>query len=55
MLQRLKTALAQEKSGKTLENLLKKIYQIINYLYLSKKKKKKHKKVYNNVMSSIKI
>ena len=45
MLQRLKTALAQEKSGKTLENLLKKIHQITNSLYWSKKKKKKKKNI----------
>ena len=52
MLQRLPIALAQVKVGKTSENLLNEIIQIINSLYRAKKISKK---VYNNIISSIKV
>ena len=52
MLQRLTIALAQVKTGNTSENLLNKIRQIIYSLYRAKEITKK---VYNNIMNSIKI
>ena len=52
MLQRLPIALAQVKGGNTSENLLNKIRQIIISLY---REKKVTKKVYNNVIHSIKL
>ena len=52
MLQRLTIALAQVKTGNTSENLLNKIRQIIYFLYRAKEITKK---VYNNIMNSIKI
>ena len=52
MLQRLPIALAQVKAGSTSENWLNKIRQIIYSLYRAKEFTKK---VYNNVMYSIKI
>ena len=52
MLQRLPIALAQVKSGSTSENLLNKIRQITYSLY---REKEITKKVYNNIMNSIKI
>ena len=52
MLQRLPIALAQVKAGNTSENLLNEIRQIINSLYRAKQITKK---VYNNIMNSIKL
>ena len=52
ILQRLPTALAQEKAGNTSENLLNEIRQIIYYFH---KEKEVSKKVYNNIMNSIKL
>ena len=52
MLQRLPIALAQVKVGKTSENLLNEIRQIIYSLYQAKETTKK---VYNNIMNSIKL
>ena len=52
MLQRLPIALAQVKTGKTSENLINKIRQIIYSLY---QEKEVTKKVYNNIMNSIKM
>ena len=52
MLQRLPIALPQEKAGNTLENVLNEIHQIIYSLY---QEKKIAKKVYNNIMNSIKL
>ena len=52
MLQRLPIAPAQIKAGKAYENLLNEIRQIIYYLYLAKETTKK---VYNNIISSIKV
>ena len=52
MLQRLPLALAQVKAGNTSENLLNKIHQIIYYMY---QVKEITKKVYNNIMNSIKL
>ena len=52
MLQRLPIALAQVKGGHTSENLVNKIRQIIYCLYHAKEITKK---VYNNIMSSIKL
>ena len=52
MLQRLPIALAQVKTGNTSENLLNEIRQIICSLYRAKKTTKK---VYNNIMNSIKL
>ena len=52
MLQRLPIALAQVKAGNTSENLLNKMRQIIYYLYRAKEITKK---VYNNIMNSIKL
>ena len=51
MLQRLLLALSQLKAGNTSENLLNEIRQIIYSLY---KAREITKKVYNNVMNSIK-
>ena len=51
MLQRLTIAPSQVKASNTSENLLKKIRQIIYYLYRAKEITKK---VYNNIMNSIK-
>ena len=50
MFQRLPIALAQVKAGNT--NLLKEIRQII---YSFHRAKGIHKKVYNNIMNSIKV
>ena len=52
ILQRLATALVQVKGGNTSENLLNKIRQIIYSLY---REKEITKKVYNNIMNSIKL
>ena len=52
MLQRLTIALAQVKAGKASENLLNEIRQIIYPLHWEKKITKK---VYNNIMNSIKL
>ena len=52
MLQRLPTALAQVKAGNTSENLLNEIRQIIYSLYQAKEITKK---VYNNIMNSMKL
>ena len=52
MLQRLLTALAPVKAGNTSENLLNEIRQIIYSLYRAKEITKK---VYNNIMNSIKL
>ena len=52
MLQRLPIALAQVKAGNTSENLLNEIRQIIHSLY---QVKEITKKVYNNIMNSIKV
>ena len=51
MLQRLPIALAQVQGGNTSENLLNEIRQIKYYLYWAKKISKK---VYDNIMNSIK-
>ena len=52
MLQRLPIVLAQVKVGNTSENLLNEIRQIIYSLYRAKEITKK---VYNNIMNSIKV
>ena len=52
MLQRLPIALAQVKIGNTSKNLLNKIRKIIYSLYRAKEITKK---VYNNIMNSIKL
>ena len=52
MLQRIPIALAQIKAGNTSENLLNEIKQIIYSLYRAKEITKK---VYNNIMNSIKL
>ena len=52
MFQRLPIALAQVKAGNTSENLLNEIRQIIHSLY---GKQEVTKKVYNNIMNSIKL
>ena len=52
MLQRLPIALAQVKAGNTSENLLNEIRQIIYSFYQAKEMTKK---VYNNIMNSIKL
>ena len=52
MLQRLLIPLAQFKAGNTSENLLKELLQIKYSLY---QKKEIIKKVYNNIMESIKL
>ena len=52
MLQRLPIALAQVKAGNTSENLLNKIRQIIYSLYRAKEITRK---VYNNIINSIKV
>ena len=50
--QRLPIRLAQVKAGNTSENLLNEIFQIINSLHQAKEITKK---VYNNIMNSIKL
>ena len=52
MLQRLSIALAQVKAANTSENVLNKIRKIISFLY---REKEVTKKVYNNIMNSIKL
>ena len=52
MLQRLPIALPQVKAGNTSKNLSNEIRQIIYYLY---REKEVTKKVYNNIMNSIKV
>ena len=52
MLQRLPITLEQVKGGNTSENLLIEIRQIIYFLY---QVKEITKKVYNNIMNSIKL
>ena len=52
MLQRLLVALAQVKAGNTSENLINEIRKIMYYLFPAKEI---NKKVYNNIMSSIKL
>ena len=52
MFQRLPIVLAQVKAGNTSENLLNEMRQIICSLYRAKEITKK---VYNNIMNSIKL
>ena len=52
MLQRLPIALAHVKAGNTFKNLLNEIRQIIYYFYRAKEVTKK---LYNNIMNSIKL
>ena len=52
MLQRLSIVLALVKAGNTSENLLNQIRQMIYFLYQAKEITKK---VYNNVMNSMKL
>ena len=52
ILQRLPIALAQVKVGNTSKNLLNKIRQIMYSLY---REKESTKKVYNNIINSIKL
>ena len=52
MFQRLSIALAQVKAANTSENVLNKIRKIIYFLY---REKEVTKKVYNNIMNSIKL
>ena len=52
MLQRLPTAFAQRKAGNNSENLLNEIRQILHSLY---QLKEITKKVYNNIIKSIKV
>ena len=52
MLQRLPIALAQVKAGSTSENVLNEIRQTVYSLY---QQKGITKKVYNNIMNSIKL
>ena len=52
MLQRLPIALAQVKASNTSENLLNEMRQIIYSLY---RENEITKKVYNNIMNSIKL
>ena len=52
ILQRLPISLAQVKAGNTSENLLNEIRQIMHSLYQAKKITKK---LYSNIMNSIKI
>ena len=52
MLQRLPRALAQVKASNTSENLLNEVRQIIYNLY---QEKEVTKKVYNNMINSIKL
>ena len=52
VVQRLPIALAQVKTGNTSENLLNEIRKIIYFLYRAKEITKK---VYNNIMNSIKV
>ena len=52
MLQRLPIAFAQVKASNTSENFLNKIREIIKFLYRAKKITKK---VYKNIMNSIKV
>ena len=52
MLQRLPISLAQVKAGNTYEKLLNEMRQIICSLYRAKEITKK---VYNNIMNSIKL
>ena len=52
MLQKLPIALTQVKAGNTSESLLNEIRQIIYSLYRAKEITKK---VYNNIMNSIKV
>ena len=52
MLQKLQIALVQIKAGNNSQSLLNEIRQIVYYLYQSKKITKK---VYNNIIKSIKV
>ena len=52
ILKRLPIALAQIKAGNDSESLLNEIRQIVHYLYRSKEITKK---VYNNIINSIKV
>ena len=52
MLKRLPIALAQVKAGNNSESLLNKIRQIVYFLY---RPKEITKKVYNNIINSIKV
>ena len=52
VLQKLPTGLAQVKAGNTSENILNEIRQIIYFLYRAKEITKK---VYNNIMNSVKV
>ena len=55
MLQWLPVALAQVKASNNSQSLLNKIRQIVYSLYQSKKRKKKTKIVYNNIIKSIQL
>ena len=55
MLQRLPISLAQVKAGSNSESLLNEIRQIVFYLFVSIKKKKKTKKVYDSIIESIQL
>ena len=56
MLQRVPISLAQVKAGSNSESLLNEIRQIVFYLFVSiKKKKKKTKKVYDSIIESIQL
>ena len=52
MLQKLSIALAQIKAGNNSQNLINEVRQIVYFLYQSKKITKK---VYNNILKSIKV
>ena len=52
MLQRLPRALAQVKAGNTCKNLIREIRQLIYSLYRTNKVAKK---IYNNIINSIKL
>ena len=52
MLQKLPIALAQIKAGNNSQNLINEVRQIVYFLYQSKKITKK---VYNNILKSIKV
>ena len=55
MIQRLPIALSEVKASNTSENLQNEIRQIVYSLNQAKEIKKKKKKVYNNIMNSIKL
>ena len=55
MLQRLPIALAQVKAGNNSKRLLNEIRQIFYSLYQSKRHRKNHKEVCNNIIKSIQL